>query len=105
MRSLCHISDPRARLRPRHRPGEECLFLPHFCCEKQRFYTETGSGQKHKENSQKGAFCVIFQLISRPVADYDSLHNATFVDGETMTLAPGSSKTLPVPSAAGGALE
>lgn len=46
------------------------------------------------------------QLISRPVADYDTLHNATFIDGEKITpLAPGSSKTLPIPAAAGGALE
>jgi hypothetical protein len=45
------------------------------------------------------------QLIARPVVDYERLRNATFVENETMALAPSSSKTLPVPTAAGGALD
>ena len=46
------------------------------------------------------------QLISRPVADYDAMHNATFVQGKRMVLAAGATPTaLPVPAAAGGALD
>lgn len=45
------------------------------------------------------------QLISHPVADYDSLRNATFLRGQSMVLAAGTNKTLPIPSSAGGALD
>ena len=39
------------------------------------------------------------------MADYDSLHNATFVSGQSMTLTAGHTRTLPVPASAGGALD
>ena len=45
-------------------------------------------------------------LVSRPVAEYQQLHNETFVDRETVTLPPGNITTLPVPSGgAGGAID
>ena len=45
------------------------------------------------------------QLVSRPVAEYALLHNATFVDGEIFLLPAGGAKTLPVPAALGGAID
>jgi hypothetical protein len=45
------------------------------------------------------------QLVARPADEYAQLHNATFVGGRQITLAPNSSQTLPVPAAAGGALD
>ena len=48
----------------------------------------------------------VHALVSRPVAEYQKLHNATYVDGETLTLTPGNITTLPVPSGgAGGAID
>ena len=76
-----------------------------FVMKNNGFIPRQARDKSTRKTHKKARFVSFFQLISRPVADYDSLHNATFVDGERMTLAPGSSKTLPVPSAAGGALE
>ena len=45
------------------------------------------------------------QLVSRPVADYALLHNATFLASERMVLPAGATRTLPVPAHAGGALD
>ncbi len=45
------------------------------------------------------------QLLSRPVASYALLHNATFVDNKEMPIVAGSTQTLSVPASAGGALE
>eukprot|EP00041_Stephanoeca_diplocostata_P017920 m.370352 g.370352 ORF g.370352 m.370352 type:complete len:629 (+) comp20858_c0_seq34:199-2085(+) len=45
-------------------------------------------------------------LVSRPVAEYDSLHNATFVrPGTAVSLEPGSTKQMPIDESAGGALD
>ena len=76
-----------------------------FVMKNNGFIPRQARDKSTRKTHKKERFVSFFQLISRPVADYDSIHNATFVDGERMTLAPGSSKTLPVPSAAGGALE
>jgi hypothetical protein len=46
------------------------------------------------------------QLASRPVAEYNALRNATFVaPGTSMTLLPGTTKSLPIPPESGGAID
>jgi hypothetical protein len=45
-------------------------------------------------------------LVSFPVPEYTSLRNGTFIEGQSLgVLAPGSVKTLPIPTGAGGALD
>ena len=45
------------------------------------------------------------QLVSRPVAEYASLRNATFVRSSRRVLAPNTTATLPVPPSAGGQID
>ena len=45
------------------------------------------------------------QLVSYPIAEYTRLHNASFAKDLAMALPAGSFRTLPVPPAAGGAID